>query len=268
MSNTHQAIQFATARLSTGPRLHYAEKGSAGDEPMVFVHGWPDSWFSFSRVLADLPTGYRALACDQRGFGNSERPKDGYSVDHLAEDLVAFLDAVRLSRVSLVGHSAGSFVARRVAERHPERVERLVLIGSALTAVNQVTRQLQAALTDLPDPIPVAFVRELQQTHVPLPRPFMDEIVAESCKLPARLWPTVVDAILEFEDVADLQLIGAPTLILWGEQDPLFPHEQQQRLLAAIPDARLLTYVETGHCPHWERPEQVVADLDDFMRHT
>src|SRR3712207_7560242 len=53
---------------------------------------------------------------------------------------------------------------------------------------------------------------------------------------------------------SDLE-IDAPTLILWGEQDPLFPHEEQERLAAAIPDATLKVYPETGHAVHWDRPE-------------
>ena len=58
--------------------------------------------------------------------------------------------------------------------------------------------------------------------------------------------------------------ILAPTLLLWGERDALFPLEDQQRLAKEIPEARLTIYPETGHCPNWERPEQVAADLDAF----
>jgi non-heme chloroperoxidase len=70
---------------------------------------------------------------DQRGFGNSERPACCHGIDDLAADLVVFLDAVGLRRASLVGHSLGSFIARRVAETRPERVARLALLGSAVT---------------------------------------------------------------------------------------------------------------------------------------
>jgi non-heme chloroperoxidase len=90
--------------------------------------------------------------------------------------------------------------------------------------------------------------------------------VTESRKLPARLWREVLDGLLAFDDAADLGQITAPTLLLWGDRDALFPREQQERLVAAIPDARLLVYPETGHCPNWERPERVVDDLDSFLR--
>jgi non-heme chloroperoxidase len=65
--------------------------------------------------------------------------------------------------------------------------------------------------------------------------------------------------------VVQLRDIDVPTLILWGEQDALFPREEQERLAAAIPGATLKIYPETGHAVHWERPEQVVRDLDAFM---
>jgi non-heme chloroperoxidase len=66
--------------------------------------------------------------------------------------------------------------------------------------------------------------------------------------------------------VVELAEIKVPTLILWGEQDPLFAREEQERLAAAIPDATFKVYPETGHAAHWERPEWVVRDLEAFMK--
>ena len=88
----------------------------------------------------------------------------------------------------------------------------------------------------------------------------------ESRELPARLWREVLDGMIAFDDTDDLGRIAAPTLLLWGEHDALFPRQEQERLVASIPDARLLVYQETGHCPNWERPERVANDLDAFMR--
>src|SRR5215212_9513031 len=127
-------LRFATARLETGIQIHYAEQGDPGGEALVFLHGYTDSWFSFSRLLPLLdPMRYRAYAIDQRGHGDSERPDGGYAADDLAADVVAFLDAVGAPRATLIGHSMGSIIARRVAETHPDRVARLVLIGAVLT---------------------------------------------------------------------------------------------------------------------------------------
>ena len=68
--------------------------------------------------------------------------------------------------------------------------------------------------------------------------------------------------------VVELRVIKAPTLILWGEQDALFPREEQERLAATIPGATLKVYPETGHAVHWERPEWVARDLEEFMKET
>ena len=227
-----------------------------------------DSWFSFSRVLPLLPAGYHAYAFDQRGFGDSQRPTCCYGIGDLAADVIAFLDALGIARASLVGHSLGTFIARRAAETHPERVARLMLIGSAVTARNQVLLEVQSSLLSLADPIPAEFAREFQAgtAYVPLPEAFFERIVAESLKLPARLWREVLDGVLAFDDARDLGRITAPTLLLWGEHDALFPRDEQERLVAAIPNARLIVYVETGHCANWERPERVAADLDAFLR--
>ena len=258
--------RFATAQLATGPCLNYAEQGRG--EAIVFLHGWPDSWFSFSRVLALLPARYRALAPDQRGFGDSDRPAGGYEIASLAADVRAFLDAVGIERATVVGHSFGSFVARRLAVAHPECVARLVLIGTGLAALNPVTQEVQSDLQGLPDPVPAAFAREFQAStvHLPVPEAFFERIIFESMKLPGPLWREVLDNLLTYEDATQLASIAAPTLLLWGAHDALFPREDQERLVAAIPGATLKIYRDTGHCPNWERPEAVAADLCAFMQ--
>ena len=261
-------LRFATTRLQTGVLVHYAEQGDPAGEPIVFVHGWPDSWFSYSRILPLLPPAYRAFSIDQRGFGDSERPAAGYSIDQFAADVVAFLDAVGVGSATLVGHSMGSFVARRVAETRPERVAGLVLIGSAVTPVNEVMLEVQEAVRDLEDPISPEFVREFNAStlHVPVPEPFFEGLVAQSLKAPARVWRDAFDGLLASDDAAGLGRIAAPTLLLWGVHDALFAGEEgQDRLAAAIPGAELIVYPDLGHSPNWERPERVARDLEAFV---
>lgn len=264
------AVRFATVPLATGPRLHCAEQGDPRGEAVVFLHGWPDSWFSFSRVLPLLPEHLRALAIDQRGFGDSDRPESGYAIPELAADVVAFLDALDIERATLVGHSFGSFVARRVAIAQPGRIARLVLIGTGFTASNPITREVQAAMRELPHPIPVEFARDFQAStaYRPLPLEFFERLVAESLKLPARLWRLAFDRLLEYDDAEQLARITAPTLLLWGDRDALFSRTDQDRLIAALPRANVTVYEETGHCPNWERPEQVAGDIGAFVRKT
>ena len=106
--------------LVTGVRLYHRVQGDPDGDVLVFVHGWPDSWYSFSRVLGLLPQRYRAVSPDLRGFGRSDRPADGYAIDDFARDVLATLDALGIQRATLVGHSMGSFVARRLAVSRPD----------------------------------------------------------------------------------------------------------------------------------------------------
>jgi len=144
-------MRFDKARLGTGLRIHYAESGEARGIPVVFVHGWPDSWFSFSRVLPLLPATLRLIAFDQRGFGESDHPDSGYTIPGFAADLVAFLDALDIERAVLVGHSYGTFVARRAAITMPERVVALTLIGTGASTKIAGADDLQAAVRELPE---------------------------------------------------------------------------------------------------------------------
>jgi pimeloyl-ACP methyl ester carboxylesterase len=234
---------------------------------LVCLHGYSDSWFSFSRLLPLLPPTHRVYALSLRGHGESERPPAGYGIAQLAVDVVAFLDAVGAARATLVGHSLGSLVARQVAATRPERVRRLVLIGTIATPVNEAVLALRDAVRDLEDPVPEAFVREFQAStlHLPVPGPFFERVVAESLKLPARVWRAVAEGFCVFDDSGRLGRIAAPTLLLWGEADAYFPRAEQEHVAAAIPGARLVVYPDTGHAPNWERPERVAADLEAFV---
>ena len=262
-------LRFGTARLASGPQVHYGEQGDPGGEPVVFLPGYTDSWFSWSRVLPLLPGRYHAYAVDQRGHGDSERPDCCYAVEDFAADVVAFLDAVGIERASLVGHSASCLVARRVAEAHPDRVARLVLVSSPQSlGDNEEELALQTAVRALEDPVPAVFARELQgaAAHVPLPEPFFEGLVAESLKLPARVWKAALEGLFAFDDKAELWRIAAPTLLVWGEWDRWLPREEEDHLGVIIPGARVVVYPATGHSPNWERPERVAADLDAFLR--
>jgi len=263
-------MRSASLSLASGLRLHYAEHGAPDGEAIVFLHGWPDSWFSFSRVAEGLPDESRAFLLDQRGFGDSERPDRGYEIRDFAADVAAFLDAASIERATVVGHSFGTFVARQVAIAHPERVDRLVLVGTGWLGSNAVTRKVYASLSSLADPVPPEFARAFQAStaYAPLPEPFFDRIVAESLKLPARLWREVLGGVIRYDDVKDLSDMRTPTLLLWGDRDALFPREDQDRLVATIPGARLRIYPEIGHCPNWECPSLVTADLRAFIAET
>ena len=272
--SVEQSIQCATTPLETGLRLHYAEQGELRGEAIVFLHGYSDSWFSFSRLLPLLSAEYHAFALTQRGHGDSDKPQCCYTPEDFAADVDALMEALGIEEATLVGASTGALFAQRVALSYPRRVSRLVLVGAQTPVVNEaneVVLGLQEEVRALEDPVPPEFVRAFQEgtIHQPVPQEFLDTVVSESLKLPARVWRDYLEgAVLSIDQdyVLELRQIDVPTLMLWGEQDPLFPREEQERLAAAIPGATLKVYPETGHAVHWDRPEWVVRDLEEFMK--
>lgn len=248
-----------------GIRLNCAQSAAEGREAVLLLHGYTDSWFSFARVFAGLARHYHVIAPDQRGHGDSDRPIEGYSMSALADDAVALLDTLGVERATVVGHCMGGYVAQRLASRYPERVERLVLVDSALTFTNDVIRELGQAVAELPDPVPVEFVRDFQLStvHIPPPAAFMDRIVAASCKLPARVWCSLMEG-MQTDTPEIAAAITVPTLVLWGDQDTVFSRDEQRRLVASIPGARWVVYPGCGHAPHWEWPARVVTDVLQF----
>ena len=254
--------------LSTGVRLHYVEQGDPAGRPVVMLHGYTDSSFSFSRVLPLLDRRYRVFALDLRGHGDSERPAAGYALGDFAADVVACMDELGLEDATLVGHCMGSLVAQRVALVAPERVSRLALVSSMTTARNLVgISELKGAVEALDDPVPAEFAREFQAGTVydGVSAEFMDGVVAESLKVPARVWRATLRGLFVDEHASRLGRISAPTRLFWGERDALLTRAEQESLAAVLAYADLTSYPETGHSPHWERPELVARDLETFI---
>lgn len=258
--------RFADVRLSTGVRLRYAESGDPAAPPLILLHGYSDSWFSWSRVLPQLATRHRVFALDQRGHGDSDRPARGYAMHDLAADVVAFMDAQGIPRAAVVGHSMGSIVAREVVRLAPSRVSQLVLAGGTSGAPNDAVRALKKDVDALTDPVPTTFAREFQlgTAHRPVPQEFMDRAVAESLKLPASVWRQLIAGIVD----APVARPGGPriaTLIVWGDRDAIFPRAEQEALQRAYQPATLAVYAGTGHALHWEEPDRFAQDVLAFL---
>jgi len=262
------AVRHTRLRLATGVELHVAEAGPIDGMPVLFLHGYTDSWFSWSPMLERLPGGIRAIVPTQRGHGDSERPACCYGLADFAADAVALLDTLGIDRAAVVGHSLGSFVAQRIAIDRPDRVTRLVLIASGFSGrVDPVLEMYDAART-LTDPVDPAFIRAFQESTAakPLPSEFMDRVIVESGKLPARVWHDVMSSLIDADASDELHRIEMPTLVLWGDRDAVFVRRDQDALLEAIPGSRLIVYPGVGHAPNWERPDRVAADLAAFLR--
>ncbi len=261
-------LRSSPQRLGNAIRLHYLEQGDRAGRAVIMLHGLADSSFSFSRILPYLSGVHRILVPDLRGHGDSDRPSKGYRMGDMAADVLGFMGALGVERATLVGHSMGTFVARRVALVAPDRVTGLVLIGSATTGDNDVTRDLRSALASLPDEVPAPFALEFQAstTHQPTPGEFMERVVAESLKAPARVWREALAGMMAEERFTGLGATRIPALLIWGERDGLFSRDEQDALIEALSVASLRVYRDTGHAPHWERPREVARDIERFLR--
>jgi non-heme chloroperoxidase len=217
-----------------------------------------------------LPQQLRVYAYSQRGHGVSDRPDSGYSFKDLSNDLAQFMDAMGVQSAVLVGHSMSSGVVRQFALDYPERVRGLVLeAGFATWKGSPVLEAFwNETISKLEDPIDRSFAEEFQRSTLkrPVPPEFFNMVVGESLRLPARVWKDIFRNFMEVDFSADTRTITAPTIIVWGDQDTFADLAEQQKLQAAIPGSRLITYAGTGHGMHWEEPEKFARDLINFAR--
>lgn len=256
-----------TIELTNGVKLRYVEQGDPAGAPVLFLHGITDSWRSFEPVLPHLPASIHAFAISQRGHGDSDRPAADYNTRDFAADIAAFMGAFNLERAVIAGHSMGSSIARRFALDYPERTLGLVLMGSFFAfRGNPELADLRDAVSRLTDPVDYGFALEFQQSTLagPVPQTYLDVVVEESLKVPARVWRAALEGLLEDDHTAELRRIDSPTLIVWGDKDAFCPDSDQQALRAAIRGSQLITYPGVGHALHWEEPERFAADLAAF----
>ena len=126
---THRRVR------ARGLEFHVAEAGT-GEDVVLCLHGWPQNWFEWRHLMPALAAGHRVLALDQRGFGESEAPRDGYEKENLVDDALAVLDQLGVERVKLVGHDWGGWVGFLLGLRAPERVDRFLALNIVPPWVN------------------------------------------------------------------------------------------------------------------------------------
>ncbi|MDB4976979.1 MAG: putative hydrolase or acyltransferase of alpha/beta superfamily [Myxococcaceae bacterium] len=109
-------------------RIHYAEAGAG--EPLVLLHGWPQHWWSFRKIIAPLALHYRVICPDIRGLGWSTGSDTGYELIRLAADLLALMDELGLQRVRLVGHDWGAAIGYTACLQWPARIQKFVALAA------------------------------------------------------------------------------------------------------------------------------------------
>jgi pimeloyl-ACP methyl ester carboxylesterase len=259
-----------------GLRIRYVRRGSG--PAVVLLHGIASSLFTWKDVLPDLATDHDVVAMDLPGFGGSDIPARP-SVDALRAAVVGLMDRLSLERASLVGNSLGGATAAFVAARHPDRVERLVLIDAAGFNLSPEARPwllrasggpVGAAISWLPRPRPLFALglRQVFHDDTLVTRERLDEYEAPLLRPGAVQGMRALlnaEAPSEDEFQAMLRALRAPTLVIWGEEDRWIPVADAHRFAAAIPGARKVVLPRCGHMPQEERPADVVALLREVL---
>ncbi|MBX3567569.1 MAG: alpha/beta hydrolase [Rhizobiaceae bacterium] len=265
------ACELKQLTLADGNTMEYAHR-PGGDQPIVLIHGYADSWYSFKGVMDFLPGNLAAFAPTLLGHGRSSKPARAYTIEGYAAEVLEFMRSLGIERSAIVGHSMGTFVAQSIALSHPANVSSMVLIGSAVTADNPVLRSLYGETLDFEDPVSSDFVRNFQSgTCVGPFDPCMslDDIVGESSLLPAHVWSSALKGLMDYRsadfDDAALSALRTPTLVLGGVMDEIFNEAAQRKLADALPHSEIRLEADVGHSPNWEKPRRIARQIAEFV---
>jgi pimeloyl-ACP methyl ester carboxylesterase len=244
----------------------YLLQGDPHGPSVILLHAWGESMGAFDRLRPLLPPSIRAFAFDQRGQGGADKPMTGFGLSNLANDTVAFLDAVGLASAVLVGSSSGGYVAQQVALDHPERVRGLILVGSPRTLHQRP--DFASDVERLADPIDPQWVRDSLRwfpSTADVPSWFIEDRVRDGVRMPARAWIGILAGLIAADPPTESGIIRTPTLIMWGAHDELLPRGDQIALAAAIPGSQLMIHEEAAHLLLWEQPAWVAKAIATFV---
>jgi pimeloyl-ACP methyl ester carboxylesterase len=257
-----------------GLRVRYVRAGKG--PPVVLLHGFASSCYSWAEVIPPLAATHDVVALDMPGFGGSDVRAD-LTAATLARAVIGLLDQLGLRRVTLVGHSLGGAVAAGIGASSPDRVGALVLVDAA--GFNFAPADRPWILGLLSSPAGVLFDRlpvRRRAVALGLRQVFYDDALVNPERVDEYTAPLLrpgtvpaLRSILHSHDRLGLPEAVAslrqPTLVIWGAEDAWIPVAHADRFVAAIPGARKVVLPRCGHMPQEERPEEVVAVLREFL---
>jgi YbgC/YbaW family acyl-CoA thioester hydrolase len=271
---------FLNTRRAPGDAQRFTVNGVSlavevrGEGPAVlFVHGYPLDRTIWREQIEALE-GYRRIAPDLRGMGQSDAPDLGYAMSTYAADLAALLDALAVDDVVLCGLSMGGYVSFEFLRRWRHRVRGLVLMDTRAEADGMEARRARdaaaaAARESGAGAIAEAMLPKLLGPGTTERAPAIVERVRRMvAATPVAGIVGALAAMRDRHDSTDLlpTLDGLPVLVVVGEEDVLTPPDAARRMTGAIPQARLVLVPGAGHLPPVERPSETTAALLDFLR--
>jgi len=268
--------------LVHGQRIAYLDVGAG--PPIILIHGFGGSMWQWEYQQHALSQHFRVITLDLPGAGVSDKPEIDYRPDEMLDFFVGFMDAVKIPQATLAGNSMGAGLAIGMALAHPTRVTKLVLIdGLPQHVLKKLTSpSIRRALETSAPTWLVSFgnilfgrlmieptLREI--VHDPaLLTPAVIERSNRNRRRPGLIKPimTVRDNLPLWESgfAARFGEITHPTLVLWGEEDRVFPIAVGEELHQTIKGSRFIRIPNAGHIPQWERPDVVNQELIIFIR--
>jgi pimeloyl-ACP methyl ester carboxylesterase len=263
--------------LPNGQSLAYIDRGERSGPAVVLIHGYTDNARDWVPLLPYLSKRYRLILVDIRGHGKSSKPECCYTRLDFAYDIKLLLDSLGVRKADVVGHSLGSIIAQTFAEYWPERTAHVVLISSTGGSPPDRPKKppqfdFAAEIRNLKEPIEPdsPFMIAWWDSPTPVDPDFIRRQRIDSAGIPLRVWIAVLDQALPANNIyGDLQStlprLKAPTLLIWGSQDPIMEEDVRQSLRNALPTAQVKIFDGLGHNPFWEDPQGVAKVVNAFL---
>jgi pimeloyl-ACP methyl ester carboxylesterase len=264
-----------TARFLTvdGSRIRLIDAGEGA--AVVFLHGVGASLYTWRKTLEPVAqAGFRVIAFDNRGFGDSDKPSTGYGNADYQRLVIALLDSLRVQDAVLVGHSMGGAIAGEVAIRHPQRVRGLVLIGAAGVGIREPLL-FRVARWPVLGPTILSFrgrgltARLLKSTYADPSKVTPADVDQYYAPATDPRYGRALRAVLREFDFSALEgrldSVQTATLLIWGEQDRWVPPGVGRRFAAQLLRAAFLTVPHAGHSVQEEAPAETNRLLIRFL---
>lgn len=265
-----------------GETMAYLDLGQG--QAVILIHGFGGSMWQWEHQQIPLSSKFRLITPDLVGSGLSAKPEIDYRPEQTLEYFIGFMDALKIERATLVGNSMGAGLAMGMALAHPNRVSDLILIDGLPANVREklTSPSIKRALDSSAPTWLVSLGNWLfggvmvesvlkEIVHDPsLLTPAVIERSNRNRQRPGLMRPlmTVRDTLPLWETGFAKRIpdIGHRTLVIWGEEDRVFPLSAGEELQQSIKGAVLARIPQAGHIPQWERPDVVNRAMIEFLR--
>lgn len=278
LSETHRIYEV------NGIPIHVHEEGSDNHQIAILIHGWSSSWFALSPLLPQIARKYRCLCVDLPGYGESPPMAEEATITKYADLLADMIRQQTSQQVVLIGHSMGGMISMMIAIRHPELVERMILLCPTVsgnlstfinvfigpitfleqfTLANRLVAAIEPQVLNITDRLmrPASFAERTgiqEQTYHRLRadarRPGQGRVRSEC------FW-----AMRQNNLSGQLKHIKAPSLVIWGMEDNTVPLRDASIIADEWPDADLKIFPKAGHWPQFETPDQTLRAIRGFL---